>query len=183
MKLKTLFAIAVLAAMGSTGARAAPVAYEGTLTLGAAVTGSVGGFSYFLDDGPNVDFWRILLNAGQSYSIRGTRLNNNLDPAFDLYFGVTTADTSEFIDQTSWGGLTLIASADDEVANPGPGGDPLLTFVAPSTGLYTVAIGGFNSTDAGQYPYSLAAVPVPGTALLLLPGLIGLRLTRRRSRH
>jgi len=155
----------------------------GTLTLGAPVTGSVGGFSYFLDDGPNVDFWRILLNAGQSYSIRGTRLNNNLDPAFDLYFGVTTADVSQFVDQTSWGGLTLVASADDEVANPGPGGDPLLTFVAPSTGLYTVAIGGFGSTDAGQYPYSLAAVPIPGTALLLVPGLVGLGFTRRRSRR
>jgi hypothetical protein len=188
MKLKTLLAIAALALLGSAGVRAAPIVYSGTLTLGVPAAGSTTGFSYFLDEGANVNFWKIFLTAGEVINISATRLNQNLNPAFDLYSGITSADTSEFVDGTSWGGMTLLDSAIDDVPPPspgtGPGGDPLLSdFVAPTTGFYTVAVGGFLSSDDGLYPYRIEAVPTPATVPLLLVGLFGLICTRRQLRH
>jgi hypothetical protein len=188
MKLKTLLAIVALALLGSGGVRAAPIVYDGTLALGVPVTGSTTGFSYFLDDGANVNFWRVFLTAGEVVSISATRLNQNLNPAFDFYLGTTSADTSAFVDGTSWGGLTLLASVMDNVPAPapgtGPGGDPFLSdFVARTTGFYTVAVGGFLSSDDGPYPYRIEIVPTPGTVPLLLVGLVGLIFTRRRLRH
>lgn len=188
MKLKTLLAIVALALLGSAGVRAAPVVYDGTLGLGVPVAGSTTGFSYFLDEGANINFWEIALTKGEVISISATRLNQNLNPAFDFYSGITTADTSAFVDGTSWGGMTLLASAIDDVPPPspgtGPGGDPFLYhFVVPTTGLYTVAVGGFLSSDDGFYPYRLQAIPTPATVPLLLIGLLGLIWTRRQFRQ
>src|SRR5579862_4006183 len=187
MKLKTWLAIVALALLGSAGVRATPIVYSGTLALGLPVTGSTTGFSYFLDEGANVNFWRVFLTAGEVIGISATRLNQNLNPAFDFYSGITSADTSAFVDGTSWGGMTLLASLMDNVPAPspgtGPGGDPLLSrFIVPSTGVYTVAVGGFLSSDDGSYPYRLEAaiVPTPGTVPLLLVGLLGLIFTRRQ---
>jgi hypothetical protein len=170
-------------------AGAAPVAYEGVLVPSVPDTGSVGGFSWFLETGSLVDFWRFAGVAGETVTLDVSRLNGNLDPALSFYSGVTSADTSLFSASGNWGGLTFIGSLDDEHAaalTPGPGGDPFGSFVLPSTGSYTVAIGGSNSTDAGSYPYrvtlttAVAAVPEPSTWAMFTIGLAGLGYLRRR---
>jgi hypothetical protein len=154
-------------------------------------TGSVGGFSWFLETGPLVDFWRFSGVAGQTVTFDVSRLNGNLDPALSFYSGITSADTSLFKASSSWGGLTFIGSLDDEhspALTPGPGGDPFGSFVLPTTGNYTIAIGGFDSTDAGSYPYrvtlttAVAAVPEPSTWAMFTLGLAGLGYLRRRRR-
>jgi hypothetical protein len=183
MRLKSLIVVGSLAALSCMGAGAAPVTYEGTIYNGTSVTGSVGGFSYFFEDvSAGIDFWSFSTNAGSPISILGTRLNDNLDPAFSLYLGVTSADTSQFSAFGDWGGLTFLASADDEIPAAGPFGDPFLAnFIAPVTGMYTIAIGGALSTDAGPYPYRLSlAVPEPGTMALVLVGVAAAGWGRRK---
>src|SRR5256885_15730826 len=106
MKSKLLLSIAALVFMVQPGVQAAPIHYEGSITVnGPAVTGLVGPFSWFDEDAANVDFWTFFGIAGRVYSIRGTRLNLNLDPALALYSGTTMADASQFDPFGSFGGL------------------------------------------------------------------------------
>lgn len=191
MNLKKIFVGTVLAA-ASLVASAAPIAYEGVLAPSVSVTGSVGGFSWFLETAGLVDFWRFSGVAGQTVTFDVARLNGNLDPALSFYSGTTSADASLFRSGSSWGGLTFIGSLDDEhpaALTPGPGGDPFGSFLLPTTGNYTLAIGGFDSTDAGAYPYRLtmttavAAVPEPETWAMLTIGLAGLGYLRRRRQN
>ena len=192
MNLKSLHRVVLASALAVgplTGAtNAAPITYEGTLTSGTAVTGMVGGSGWINEVASEVDFWRFMANAGNAVTIRGTRGNPNLDPALSLYFGVTTADQALFLNDADWGGLTYLTFADDDVSVPaGPGGDPLLNmYRLPFTGNYTIAIGGFSSTGAGPFPYTLTAqvvaqaVTAPPTIPLLIAGLLAFACTRRR---
>jgi hypothetical protein len=187
MKLRSLLLASSLAT-AALAAHAAPIAYEGTLAPGATQSGTVGGFSWFLNQGDGVDFWQLSATAGTSVTLRVDRLNGNLDPALSFYRGTTSADTSAFDSGASFGGLTFIGSLDDE--NPPfttPGGftgDPFGTFAIATTGLYTVAVGGGDSTDGGAYPYqitlSVAAVPEPSIVLLMAMGLTASLFVRRR---
>jgi len=191
MKFLARAVIAALTLVAAVAAQSAVIHYEGTITSAApTVTGSVGGFGFIRQVASDVDFWSFAGIAGSRVSIRGTRLDSGLDPAFDLYFGTTTADESLFRIGQSWGGLQFLASADDEVDPPaGPFGDPLLSlFTLPSTGTYTIAIGGAGSEGEGPYRYSLsvqaAAVPEPETWTMLLvgSGLLAGWLRRREQR-
>ena len=189
MTIKSAFAAVALALAAAAPAHAVPIAYEGTITAGTPVTGSVSGDGWETENAAGVDFWRVNGVAGQSFSVRGTRLNANLDPALTLYFGTTAADASQFLHDADWGGLVFLAIADDEVpVASGPGADPLLSnFRLPFTGLYTIAIGGFSSNGAGPFSYSMqttqiaAAVPEPETVMLMSAGL-GLLLAVQRRR-
>ena len=188
MNIKTLVAGTVLAA-ASAGAAASAVVYEGVLVPSTAATGSVGGFSWFLNQGSGVDYWRFSGTAGQTVTFNVNRLNGNLDPALSFYSGITSADTSLFNASSNWGGLTFIGSLDDEhppFLTPGPDGDPFGSFVLGSSGNYTVVVGGGNSTDGGTYPYRLtmtvatAPIPEPSVWAMFASGLAGLGLLRRR---
>lgn len=174
------------AALAMTTADAGPIAYQGALAYGVPVTGQVSGSGWLDEVASEVDFWRFAVpSGGLSITIRGTRVDSALDPVLSLFRGTTTADESAYRSEASWGGLTYIGSADDEVSNPGPGGDPLFTSGLLAAGDYTIAIGGFLSGGAGPYTYSLvvtpAAVPEPGTAWLALGGLAILAARARRK--
>ena len=186
MTIKSAVASAALAMAALAPAHAVPISYEGTLASGTPVTGSVSGDGWETETAAGVDFWRFSGNAGDSFRVAATRLSAGLDPALTLYFGTTTADASQFIHDASWGGLTFLRIADDEVTVPGgPGGDPLLAgYVLPFTGLYTIAIGGFGSTGAGPFNYSMqiTAIPEPETFLLMGIGLAALTLAQKRRK-
>ncbi len=177
--------LATAAAFVTAGtAHAVPISYEGTLVAGVASTGSINGFSWFLNQAGGVDFWSFTAVAGSDVTLKVNRLNANLDPALSLYRGTTSADASTFDSAASFGGMTYIGSLDDEAppsATPGPNGDPLGTFHITTTGTYTVAVGGGLSTDAGAYPYSITmSVPEPASMLLLAGGLLVIGSARRK---
>jgi len=192
MKLRTLLVAVSALAAGLTVAHAAPIVYKGTLVSGTPATGNVGGFSWFLNEGTGIDFWQISATAGTIVTLEVDRLNGNLDPALSFYRGTTTADTSSFVAGAGFGGLTFIGSLDDEhppfVGPTGFTGDPFGTFAISTTGVYTVAVGGGDSTDGGVYPYRItmtaapiAAVPEPSTSLMIVMGLAGVGWLRRRK--
>lgn len=183
MKLSTLCSAVALLVGVVASAHAAEVVYAGDLTP-AAQTGSAGGYSWFLDDGAGVEFWRLFASAGSAITLRVDRLEAGFDPALSIYSGLTTADTSEFLSYGDWGGLSYIDYLDDEnpaFVAPGPAGDPYGSFVAPVTGFYTVVVGGSLSMDNGPYAYSISAVPEPQTALMLGLGIAVVSLLRRRT--
>ena len=175
--------LAALACLGSMAAHAALISYEGNLTSGSVVTGSVGGFGMVDDDASSVDFWTISGNAGKLITLQGTRLNSPLDLVLSLYLGKTTADTVLFVHDASFGGITWIGMGDDEVPPPGnlgPFGDPLLRMTLPVTGIYTIAIGGYASDSNGPFGYRLfATVPTPATLPLFLLGIVVAFAVRR----
>lgn len=180
--------LAALAAAGSGMGSAHAVTYEGTFSNGATVTGMVGGFGWEEEDAAQTDFWRFSGAAGDTVTIAVRRIDFELDPIMSLYSGTTTADGRFFLNDADWGGLVFLAIADDEVAHPGPGGDPLLaSFSLPFTGNYTVAIGGIMSLTNGPHDYSVnfSAVPVPEpmSAAMLLGGLALLTAVRCSQRR
>ncbi len=192
MNLRTLFIAVSALAAGLGAAHAAPIAYKGTLVSGTPATGNVGGFSWFLNEGTAVDFWQFSATAGTTVTLEVDRLNGNLDPALSLYRGTTSTDTSNFVSGASFGGLTFVGTLDDEhppfVGPTGFTGDPFGTFAIGTTGLYTVAVGGSDSTDGGAYPYritltinAVTAVPEPSTGALMALGLAGVGWLRRRK--
>jgi len=182
----------MLAIMTASPAFADPITYEGTLTLDNWVTGTTTGDSWVDEIGSEVGFWNFQGTEGSTVHLVGLRLDGELDLAFSLYSGLTTADEGAFLNTSDFGGLTWLAAADDELPPylPGPYGDPALVyFTLPATGWYTVAVGGFASDGEGPYGYELAMVsdppdinnvPVPAAVWLLGSGLLGLLGLKRK---
>jgi len=177
-----------------TLAEAVPIVYVATLQDGVVIAGvnnqdPVPG-SY--EDPDGATYYRFQATAGNLVTVTGQRQDGFYDMAFWIYSG-TYADTDDFgpiFDFTP----DFIEFGDDDLppALPGPHGDPEVSFNAPNTGWYTIAVTNFLS-DPGELPnhFTLVAngiddvtppeaVPEPGTILLLGAGISGIVAKRRR---
>ena len=173
----------------ASAAQAAPVGYEGDLTQGTPVTGSVGGTGWFTNTASQTDFWQFAGSTGQAVSLVGTPLDARLDLAFSVYRGASAA-LGQFLNNSDWApqGPDFL----DFAFGTTPGQTvSIARLVLPATDVYTVAIGGFFSQGAGPFGYRLSltaaatspggTVPLPSTALLLGLGILGLFGARRQA--
>ena len=191
--MRTCVRIVVLATIGMAAAahsEAAPIVYLGSLPNGSPVAG-VNTQAPGNDDNPiGADYWLFEATAGANVDIFADRQAGHFDPSFWIFSGMF-ADTNQFGASFDSGDAGFIDFGDDEDAPniAGPFGDPHVFFVAPSTGLYTIAVTNFLSNSGPPNPYTLqgnninpSAIPEPASMLLLGSGITGLVAARRRAR-
>ena len=165
----------------------AAISYEGVLGDGVAQAGSLASESgWAQSDGSNVDFWSFTGNAGETVSLFAS--STATDVALSLFFGTPDAlsQATWFSSDSDWDLfelVTLSASA---------GNESLLNLMLPYTGMFTVVIGGevpdfLANDDLAPFDYTVAlarqaaAVPLPASMWLMLPGLAGLIAASRRT--
>ncbi len=185
----------------STNTVAAPISYQGDISSGDTFTGVLSANEGYKAENPGGrNWWTFSGNAGDIIDITVGRLDGDLELAFELFFGTSSADESVFqYPGFSFGGLTYLRARDDNWGPnlPGPDFDPqLLGYKLKFTGTYSVVVLS-TANDPGcvnnECSYAIAmapalgsasAVPVPAAAWLFGSGLIGLAgLARRRPQN
>lgn len=183
---------------GSTGGQSW-VDENGDTDFWSTVTGLVGGDGWIEEIAEETDFWSFSVGpGGVSLDIWAFRDDEStgLDPALSIYSGITTADESEFLITSDFGGITFSEFADDEIPSEvGPFGDPAIYNMAFDEGIYTIAIGGYASDSEGPFSYELSIgtpgsapvpagfepspVPIPGAFWFFATGLLGFVSARK----
>lgn len=186
--------IAMLALSLAPMAASAALEYSGSLNNGNVGFGSLSSQSGWLEsDGFNVDFWSFSGSAGETVSLFAW--SEATDIAFSLYTGEPELDPflNAFSNNSDWDEFPFGSGQylfEFVALSSAPGDETLLDFILPSSGLFTLAIGGevpgYLVEGEGPFAYSLqlvrqvAEVPLPGAGWLMLSGLAGLALVRRR---
>jgi hypothetical protein len=138
-------------------------------------------------------YYSFAATAGSLIELEIDRESGHYDASAWVLFG-TFGDTDDFGAAFDAGDSSFVIFTDDEdpPALPGPFGDPHVIFLAPSTGLYTVAVTNFLSSAGPPNPFNItvtgivdpSAVPEPASMAiwgLLTVGLVGVRKYRRRK--
>lgn len=177
---------------------AATISYQGDISSGNTVTGTLTEDQGFrAENAGGRDWWTFSGQAGDVIDITVGRLDGDLELAFELFFGTTTADESTFqYPGYSFGGLTYLRARDDSWGPnlPGPDEDPqLLGYKLKFTGTYSVVVLS-TANDPGcintecSYAIALApslgtvsSVPVPAAGWLFASGLLGLLITKKNK--
>lgn len=71
-------------------------------------------------------------------------------------------------------GFIDIGDEEDPPNIPGPFGDPNVTFIAPATGFYTVAVTNYDSDAGPPNPFRLTATGIQAAAIIPEPGSVAL---------
>ncbi len=137
-------------------------------------------------DGDELNFWSFSGQAGDTVTLSVFSLSNGFDAAISVYSGQLTSEfqliVPGFSNSGDFAGLGYIGGSPFYGT---AGNDALLTLLLPTTGVYTIAVGGesFLSFDS-SYDYRLEvdvqAVPLPAAAWLFGSGVLGLATLRRR---
>jgi len=168
-------------------AGAVPIVYSGTLANGVPVTGVNNQTAANESNPVGAVYYSFFATAGSSVNIFGDRLSGHYDMSFWVFRG-TYADTTDFGSSFPGAqGANFIAFGDDQDPPniPGPFGDPNVTFTAPVTGFYTVAVTNFLSNAGPPNPFSLQAngvanAPEPATLTVFGVLAVGAFGVRRR---
>lgn len=121
-------------------------------------------------------YWSLFVNAGDNVTVTARRLSS-FDP---IALALNGPD----------GTGSQVGYGDDELApTPGYGGgwsDPRFSFIAATSGEYSIGVFRYYGTSIENLAYSVqaegatGAVPLPGTLVLLGLGLAALGASRRK---
>lgn len=176
-----------LATLTVSGAASATL-ISGDVTGGGHFTGSVTRSNAWVTsnalEGETVNFWTLTGNAGDRVSLVVD--SAAIEFGISLYSGVV--DPLELLFE----GFNNAGSFADNLfiagTNPTTGalGTSLLDILLPSSGIYTLAIGGeagfpFDGNFGYDLDVAVTPVPLPGALLLMLTGLGGLGAFGRRG--
>ena len=181
---KLLFGLLVLAAAAATS-QAVPIVYQQPeMPAGAQNVPGVNTQGPGNQTNPvGATYHYFYANAGSLVTLNGDRLRGPYDMSFGVWRGLYS-DTN----QIAFFDANFIGFGDDEDAPniAGPFGDPRISFNAPVTGFYTIAVTNFLSGDGGtQNPYNLditgnANSPEPLSMLVFGGLLVGGGLVARK---
>jgi hypothetical protein len=162
---------------------------SGDVTGGGTFNGSVTSSDAWIQsnaiDGQQVNFWSFTANAGDVLSILVN--SSALEFGVSVYQGLVEAQELSPV----FGGFSNYGDFGDNLyvagTNPVTGaiGTSLLDLVLPTSGIYTIAVGGESGFPLeGLFAYSMdvtvAPVPLPAAVWLLGSALVGLGFFRRR---